>query len=87
MKSRNRKFILISISLFLFFLLFMNYLLDVIGFIGNPTNFSFKPLLYCVGLLVVMFLHGAAYVAFMDQKDKVRKIVDEEEWWKKWDRV
>lgn len=87
MKSRNRKYIIISISFVLFFMLFLLYLVEMIGFIANPMEFNIKTILMCVGLLVILFLHGAAYVMFLDQKDKVRTIVDDEEWWKKWDRV
>jgi len=87
MKSRNRRFLIISVSLLFFFSLFVYKLLEIVKIIRDPTTFTFTPLLTCVGLIVVMFFHGAAYVLFMDKKDKVKVIDDDEEWWTKWDRV
>ncbi|SFF49361.1 hypothetical protein SAMN04487969_1558 [Paenibacillus algorifonticola] len=77
----------IIISACCFVYLFIMQVLKVKGIFTNVEKFTLMPLLIAVVLLVALLCHGGLYVLIMDRKEMRHVVVDDDEWWTKWDRV
>ncbi|NOU81545.1 hypothetical protein GC101_22030 [Paenibacillus sp. LMG 31459] len=86
---KKRKFVIAGIcgSALVFLMLFIRGVVKALDVFKNPDHFTLLPWLYCLVLLVLTLAHFGVYVMIMDRKPMTTVIVDEEEWWKKWDRV
>lgn len=84
--TKKTKIILMLCSLSVTAVFFMIYMVKIIMYFKNPMSFNFTTVFIWVGLLFLMLLHAAYYVMIMEDKPKVRKVEDIEEWWTKWDR-
>lgn len=88
MTPKRIKAILISVSLAVTLFFFVKSLVVVVMYFKNPLDFSFAKVLVCVGLMFLIFGHLGGYVWIMEDKQRVRrKVEDDPEWWTKWDRV
>lgn len=74
----------VTFTVTLFF--FLKHLFTVLAFIKSPLDFKFQPIFISIGLLFLLVFHLAGYVFIMDEKAKVKKVTDIDEWWTKWDR-
>lgn len=84
--TKKTKVILMLVSLSVTAVFFLKYMIQILMYFKNPMTFSFTPVFIWVGLLFLLLLHLAFYVSIMDDKPKVRKVEDIDEWWTKWDR-
>lgn len=77
--------ILISFLVCMYF--FVKNILEILNFLHNPTSFNFVPIFFATILLVFLVMHFGFYVLIMDEKQKVRKKIEDDGWETKWDRV
>lgn len=87
MSLRTKAYILISISAAFFVYLFIRSLMDLLLIFTNLAEFDFTPALLTVFYLIILFFHVALYIMYMDKKDATHQVVDDDEWWTRWDQV
>ena len=85
MKKIKIGFIITSGAVFLFLLVLQ--VIKITKIFNDPATFNLFPVLLAVILLVVLLCHAGLYVLIMDSKKMDHVVLDEDEWWKKWDRV
>lgn len=87
LSKKKKKIIAMSITLIPTFFYFIKYFVQVIGYFKNPLGFSFMGLFILISLAFLILGHFAFYVLIMEDKEKVKKVEDIEEWWTRWDRT
>lgn len=87
MTPKKIKMFFLAISFVVTTIFFIKYLVVVLMYFKDPLGFSFTPIFIGIGLMIAMVLHLGGYVLIMEEKQKVRKVEDIENWWEKWDRV
>jgi hypothetical protein len=86
MKQKVKYGALIASAVFFLFLAILNFI-KVGTFFKDPEKFTFAPMIFGVVFLFVLLGHIGLYVMMMDRKERKHLIMDESEWWKKWDMV